>query len=130
MEKKKRKYTKKSAYWNQFNTRQNISLQPDDGNTDPVMCGDNYYVSTSQASCATSDGTRTGGQSTSSRRMNRAAMSAKDAKFVNISQGMLPYTVSEEGIDVRDGIELCQKAYANVAIFRNAIDVMLSLIHI
>ena len=37
---------------------------------------------------------------------------------------MLPYTYSSDGVDVREAIELCQKAYANVSVFRNAIDVM------
>jgi hypothetical protein len=36
----------------------------------------------------------------------------------------LPYDYAADGIDVRDTIELCQKAYANVAVFRNAIDIM------
>ena len=37
---------------------------------------------------------------------------------------MLPYKVGRDGINVRDSIELCQKAYANIPIFRNAVDVM------
>ena len=37
---------------------------------------------------------------------------------------MLPFEFSVNGYNVRDAIELCQKAYANVAIFRNAVDIM------
>jgi hypothetical protein len=37
---------------------------------------------------------------------------------------MLPYVYGRDGVNVRDAIELCQKAYANIAVFRNAIDVM------
>ena len=36
----------------------------------------------------------------------------------------LPYKISGNGIDSRESIELCQKAYANIPIFRNAVDVM------
>jgi len=38
--------------------------------------------------------------------------------------GLLPYEYSAEGVTCRDAIELCQKAYCNVAVFRNAIDIM------
>ena len=37
---------------------------------------------------------------------------------------MLPYEMASDGANVRDAIELCQKAYANVPIFRNTIDMM------
>jgi hypothetical protein len=37
---------------------------------------------------------------------------------------MLPYSYSNDGVYIREAIELCQKAYANVPIFRNAIDLM------
>jgi hypothetical protein len=37
---------------------------------------------------------------------------------------LLPYEISSDGINVRESIELCQKAYANVPIFRNTIDMM------
>ena len=36
----------------------------------------------------------------------------------------MPYEISSDGINVREAIELCQKAYANVPIFRNTIDMM------
>jgi hypothetical protein len=38
--------------------------------------------------------------------------------------GMMPYEYASDGVNVREAIELCQKAYANVAVFRNAIDTM------
>ena len=37
---------------------------------------------------------------------------------------MLPYELASDGINVRDAIELCQKAYANIPIFRNTVDMM------
>ena len=36
----------------------------------------------------------------------------------------MPFELSTDGVNVRDAIELCQKAYANVPIFRNTIDMM------
>ena len=37
---------------------------------------------------------------------------------------MLPYEYGLDGVNVRDAIELTQKAYANIAVFRNAVDMM------
>lgn len=37
---------------------------------------------------------------------------------------MLPYETASDGVNVRDAIELCQKAYANIPIFRNTVDMM------
>jgi hypothetical protein len=37
---------------------------------------------------------------------------------------LLPYEYAADGVTCRDAIELCQKAYSNVAVFRNAIDIM------
>jgi len=133
MSKPKRKYTKKSAYWDNISKRSEVSL----GSSDPVepkMCGENYYVSNSSANGKTpmvsvsshstvSDALRTADHATSGTR-GRSGTGPKAEKYKNISEGMLPYTVGPEGIDIRESIELCQKAYANIPIFRNAIDVM------
>ena len=35
-----------------------------------------------------------------------------------------PYNYGIDGVNVRDAIELCQKAYCNIAIFRNSVDMM------
>lgn len=121
---KKRKYNKKSEYWNKFNKPQQMNVSNASGQIEPVMCGENFYVSSAQAACSTTGSSRTSGESTSGRRRNRAALDKKEYRFSNIAEGMLPYSISSDGIDVKEGIELCQKAYANVSIFRNAIDVM------
>ena len=124
MAKQKRKYVKKSPYWNQFNKRQEINFSSNANEVEPVMCGDNYYVSSTQGACTPSDSLRTTGQSTSTRRSNKIATAVKSSRFANIAEGLLPYSVTKDGVDIKEGIELCQKAYANVSIFRNAIDVM------
>ena len=59
-----------------------------------------------------------------SSRVNRAALAPTFDRYSSIRAGMLPYSFSNDGVYVREAIELCQKAYANVPIFRNAIDLM------
>ena len=84
------------------------------------MAGDNYYVSNASIYNSGSTGT-------TARRRNVISSASKNNRFSNIRQGTLPYTPSSDGVNVRDAIELCQKAYANVPIFRNAIDIMAEL---
>lgn len=51
-------------------------------------------------------------------------------KFNNIADGMIPFhsatsnLSSVSTIDIKDAVELCQKAYYNVAVFRNTIELM------
>lgn len=66
--------------------------------------------------------------STSSRR-NSASSNERTNRFTNIDTGLIPFRYSTyvknlSTLDVRDAIILCQKAYYNVAIFRNTIDLM------
>lgn len=63
-------------------------------------------------------------QSFKGSRTNRVAYNNPKDRFSSIRVGMLPYEYASDGVTARDGIELCQKAYANVAVFRNAIDIM------
>lgn len=118
----KRKYTKKSEYWNKFkstgaeNKSQDILSHLE--NQEPLSAGDSYYVANASTS-SSSTPTRS--------RKNSIHFSKKKNRFENIRQGMLPYQVSSDGVNVRDAIELCQKAYGNVPIFRNAIDIMAEL---
>ena len=126
----KRKYKKKSSYWDKFKKEDQSNLPIEallsqvgssvDPSVEPVSAGESYYVSSA------SYGRSPSGTSTS-RRRNSITSSAKNYRFANIRNGMLPYDVSADGVDVRDAIELCQKAYANVSIFRNAIDIMAEL---
>ena len=122
----KRKYTKKSEYWKQFEASDsleslaNASIEDMNG-TEPILAGDPYYTQTSKANRTGSDRnaiSRTG------TRLNSAFASPKIWKYANIREGMLPYYYTKLGADVRDCILLCQKAYANIPIFRNVIDIM------
>lgn len=63
-------------------------------------------------------------------RMNRTSVIDTPLRHANIDAGIIPYTYSSSGvqdkstISVREAIILCQKAYWNVAIVRNVIDMM------
>ena len=62
-------------------------------------------------------------------RRNAAADIERTNRFTNIDSGIIPFRYSPNvqnlsTLDVRDAIVLCQKAYYNVGIFRNTIDLM------
>lgn len=123
--KEKRKYTKRSDYWNQFTKHDKpiedlLKLQQSI-ETLPETAGDSFYVQSSQANTINRRSQYTG--HTTSRK-NAIHSQTKETKYTNIREGLLPYDYSGDGVNVRDTIELCQKAYANIAIFRNAIDIM------
>jgi hypothetical protein len=68
------------------------------------------------------------GSSTSTRR-NVAGNIERTDRFSNIDKGIIPFKYSNYAnnlstLDVRDAVILCQKAYYNVAIFRNTVDLM------
>lgn len=121
-----RSYNKKSDYWTKFNQKSIPNFQSTmTANTEPVLAGEPFYTSdasTVQFAKASREGlSRT--DATSSR-VNRAALAPTIDRYSSIRAGMLPYSFSNDGVYVREAIELCQKAYSNVPIFRNAIDLM------
>ena len=117
----KRKYNKKSNYWNKFK-KVEAQFSKANENVEPATAGESYHVSTGSYS-------RSGSVSNlptnnTSSRINRSSVTTPLNKFSQIRAGLLPYEISSDGINVRESIELCQKAYANVPIFRNTIDMM------
>ena len=117
----KRKYNKKSNYWNKFK-KVEPQFSKANENVEPATAGESYHVSTGSYS-------RSGSVSNlptnnTSARINRSSVTSPLNKFSQIRGGLLPYEISSDGINVREAIELCQKAYANVPIFRNTIDMM------
>lgn len=119
----KRKYVKTSDYWSKFNKVKSDNLDNFDQAfaAAPFSSGEPYYME-SQAS---SPYQRTKGMSDDfASRKNFAHKSDKKNRFSNIASSSLPYTYDKSGVSIRDAIELCQKAYANISVFRNAIDVM------
>tara|TARA_A100000171_G_scaffold30405_1_gene28614 strand:+ start:7888 stop:9846 length:1959 start_codon:yes stop_codon:yes gene_type:complete len=117
----KRKYTKKSEYWNKFKKSIPQVSQAQDA-VEPATAGESYHVS--QGSYGRSGSVSNLSSSNTSTRINRSSVTAPLNKFSQIRAGLLPYEISSDGINVREAIELCQKAYANVPIFRNTIDMM------
>ena len=121
----KRKYNKKSEYWNKFDKKetieQTLAANPllQNSTYSPSLEGEAYFNSLAQASYS-----RTGSSTTTRSRSNRIHKVVQRDKYNNIRDGLLPFDYAINGINVRDTIELCQKAYANVAIFRNAVDIM------
>jgi len=126
-----RKYTKKSEYWDRFKTREerpdNLeellqdTINPlSDQEIAPASAGDAYYT---QASYSRNVGQISSESSTTSR-INRITRAPKPAKYANIAEAGLPYDYKDNYISPQGSILLCQKAYANIAIFRNAVDVM------
>ena len=117
----KRKYTKRSDYWDKFtHPSQTIGEEPS-----PELLGEPFY--TSDASYSSTSEARRQGASTSTfsgSRTNRSAYVTQKERFSSIRRGLLPYEYGSDGVTCRDAIELCQKAYCNVAVFRNAIDIM------
>jgi len=117
----KRKYTKKSEYWNNFKRVAPEAQKPQEV-IEPMTAGAAYHVS--QGSYSRSGSVSNLSSSSTSTRINRSSVTAPINKFSQIRAGMLPYEMASDGVNVRDAIELCQKAYANVPIFRNTIDMM------
>jgi len=117
----KRKYTKRSDYWDKFtHPSQTIGEDPS-----PELLGEPFY--TSDASYSSVSEARRQDASTSGfsgSRTNRSAYVTQKERFSSIRRGLLPYEYGSDGVTCRDAIELCQKAYCNVAVFRNAIDIM------
>jgi hypothetical protein len=118
----KRKYIKRSDYWDKFEKNSDASINSiikNDFST-PFAAGDPYYTESHAASYSRS---ASKADEFASRR-NVVHKDNKKFRFSNISGGMLPYVYGSDGVNIRDTIELCQKAYANISVFRNAIDVM------
>jgi hypothetical protein len=120
----KRKYTKRSEYWKKFDPKDHPARTQSEGVT-PEFLGEPFY--TSDASYGEISQARRQGASQSNfsgSRTNRVAYRNPIDRFSSIRVGLLPYQYASDGITARDAIELCQKAYANVAVFRNAVDIM------
>lgn len=123
-----RAYNKKSDYWKKFDKKSQLdfSEQIQANSIDPVLAGEPFYTSDASVSLQVSKASREGLSRTESTggRFNRAALAPTFDRYSSIRAGMLPYSYSNDGVYIREAIELCQKAYANVPIFRNAIDLM------
>ena len=124
----KRKYTKKSEYWSKFDKKDLNDLIQENSDTDPswepIIAGDAYYSQSAKASYQRTGESASGANCRTNVRKNSAFKEKKAFKYANIREGELPYYYGKTGCDIRDAIMLCQKAYANIPIFRNVIDIM------
>jgi len=124
----KRKYNKSSPYWDKFKGKDLNELIQETQGTEPdwtpTLAGDAYYTQSSKANYERTGEDKSGPTSRTNTRLNRAAVAKKNFKYSNIREGQLPYYYGKSGCDIRDAIMLCQKAYANIPIFRNVIDIM------
>lgn len=121
-----RQYNKKSDYWKKFKQSNGATSTPTNNlenleSTIPSSAGASYYT---EASCPTRNIGQIGGGNNTARRRNRTAVSQKKYQYENIDSCPLSYSNEKNYISPRSSILLCQKAYSNIAIFRNAIDVM------
>jgi len=117
----KRKYTKKSEYWDKFDKNQSEAALPVAHSLDfePEMVGESFYESEAASSRR---GSSSENRSTS--RTNRAATGKIANKYANIDAGLLPFEYSDSNVGAADAISLCQKAYFNIPAFRSTIDLM------
>jgi len=112
-----RQYNKKSDYWTRFNKIQPVQVSQ--ASYEPKLIGEPFFKEVSQASYTRA---KESGSSTKTK-VPRNGTDVNIGRYSLISQGLLPYEYTKDGVDIRDAIMLCQKAYANVAIVRNTIDI-------
>jgi hypothetical protein len=111
-----RQYNKKSNYWTRFDKIQPIQVSH--AAYEPKLMGEPFYKDVSNASARSSQS-----DSPTKTRIPRNGTDVNVGRYSLLSQGILPYEYTKDGVDIRDSIMLCQKAYANVAIVRNTIDI-------
>lgn len=121
---KKRKYVKKNLeYWNKHSGKTQVAETsrasfPEEDWSPAGDGGNNIFNSSLSISRRQQSG------STTQSRLNKAAFANKAAKYSNIDSLELPYNSTKYGITIRKAIELTQKAYANISIVKNTIDIM------
>ena len=118
----KRKYTKRSEYWSKFkdstpnHNLEDITNQSLAQEFSPELVGESLYETTASR---ISEPTKRSGS-----RTNSITQSYTKNRFKNIDDGLLPFDYSRDSVNVRDAIQLCQKAYFNVPAFRSTIDML------
>lgn len=117
-----RQYTKRNQdYWNDLSKKkvetpsETLSLQEV---FTPELLGESYYEEANANRSITSSSNRV------STRKNIISQSPVRDRFSNIDEGILPWEYSDDGVSVRDAIILSQKAYFNVSVYKNTIDLL------
>lgn len=117
MAEQKRPYKKRSDYWSKFNkseaTLENFYKSSiSDVVFEPELIGESFYESVASET----DSSR------SSSRTNKIATTPVSKRFKNIADGMLPFKYGNDGVSIKETIELTQKAYFGVPAFGATID--------
>ncbi len=126
-----RKYNKKADYWKKFHAGQSAVMPAQQVAQEKAQDSAQGGIPTlefegidtpfmqAEGSCGGSGSSDT-----------RAGFSTTDVglfqstNYENLRSGFLPYYYSNGFVNINDTVELCQRAYANVSIFKNTIDVM------
>lgn len=103
----KRSYNKRSPYWNQFGEKKEPAKNP------LVPIEDISLVEGSAPS-----------SSSFSRSAGNYLKFGETSKFPNVESLAIPFEDKNGSVTVSKAIELCQKAYFNIAYFRNTIEAM------
>jgi len=117
-----RSYTKRDeSYWSKISQPKSESQEISTASTfEPESFGDPFVAFGSEMARASTRST----SETSGGRINRAAITPTIDKFSQIRQMTMPYSYANGCVNMRDAVELTQKAYANVATYKNAVDLM------
>jgi hypothetical protein len=117
-----RSYTKRDeSYWSKISQPKSESQEISTASTfEPESYGDPFVAFGSEMARASTRST----SETSGGRINRAAITPVIDKFSQIRQMTMPYSYANGCVNMRDAVELTQKAYANVATYKNAVDLM------
>jgi hypothetical protein len=117
-----RKYVKKSEFWN---LKSSISSNASPAPLAERIAEDNLSTpNLSYEDISLSDCRTTGNSAYRSLEGPSTQGIFAQTSFPNISSGVLPYCNKNGAINIREAIELCQRAYANVSVFRSTIDIM------
>jgi len=109
-----RQYTKKSDYWKKFEKDGQVPTESSDFK--PEILGLSLYE--------TEASRQSSGSRQSAIRTNSAATNTVSKRYANIQEGLLPFEYSKDGVDSKEAIVLCQKAYFNIPAFRSTIDLL------
>lgn len=120
----KRPYEKKnSEYWNKISQPKSQSQEISTASTfTPESFGEPFVTFGSEQAFGSTRQTDASSSRTS--RINRSTITPVVDRFSQLRQLTLPFKYKNGSVDIKDAVELCQKVYANVACFRNAIDLM------
>ena len=120
-----RKYTKKSDYWNNLSAPVAPVIAPQQvaAKTERISMPDLDYQTfgSNMMAVAAMDGSQ---QNTNNRGMVVNSPYQDPSRWQNLREGLLPYETINGRTNINLAIDLTQRAYANVGVFRNAIEIL------